>query len=83
MAHTWIEAVDGKVKCLPQIPGYVGVPNSAQDWLMPNHLNLPLAGELLVVGGAELVALGLAVVVDVFNVVDASPGKHWLYQSFW
>jgi hypothetical protein len=64
------------------MPGYVGVPNSAQDWLIPNHLNLPLAGELLVVGGAELVALGLAVVVDVFNVVDALPGKHWLYQSF-
>lgn len=58
------------------MPGYVGVPNSAQDWLIPNHLNLPLAGEVLVAAGAELV------VVEVLNVVEAPPGKHWLYQSF-
>ncbi len=45
---------------------------------MPNHLNLPLLADVLVVGGEEVVE-----VVEVFKVVAAVPGRHWLYQSFW
>jgi hypothetical protein len=70
---TWIDEREGNVKSLPQVPGKA-VPNSAQDWLMPNHLNLPLLGvaDVLEAGGEE--------VVDVTRVV-AAPGTHWLYQS--
>jgi hypothetical protein len=68
----------------------VSCPNSALDWLIPNHLNLPVLGvdEVLVAGAEDVVELGLAVVelvlavvVEVFSVVAAVPGKHWLYQS--
>jgi hypothetical protein len=70
-------------------------PNSAQDWLIPNHLNLPvLEVDEVLVAGAEDVVVELALtvvvelaltvvveVVEVFSVVAAVPGKHWLYQS--
>jgi hypothetical protein len=80
---TWIDEVDGKVKSLPQVPGYVPCPNSAHDWLIPSHLSLPLAAAEVVVAGAVEVDVGFVEVVDVFRVVESAPGRHWLYQSFW
>jgi hypothetical protein len=48
---------------------------------MPNHFNLLLL-VLLVAGAEEVVEVVPAlVVVDVFRVVAAVPGKHWLYLS--
>lgn len=76
--------LDGKVKWVPQVPGYVFSPNSAPASLTPNHLNLPDATLDVVVEGADEVVevdkVVLAVVVVVV-VVAAVPGKHWLYQS--
>jgi hypothetical protein len=68
LRRTWIDEVDGKVKSLPQVPGYVPEPNSAQDWLMPNHLNLPLE-EVEVLPDADDV-------VVIFRVVAAVLGTH-------
>ena len=78
------------MKCVPQTPGYVPWPNSAQDWLMPNHLNF-LEAEVLVAAADEEVVVDVLRVVEeevvdvlvlVAAVVPAAPWRHWLYQSF-
>lgn len=55
----------------PQTPGNLPSPNSATDWLMPNHLNLP---------GAEVGPGAEPVLVVVARVVVGDPppvpGKH-------
>jgi len=61
--------LSGKMNSVPQRPGKMPLPNSAPDWLAPNHLNLP-AGVLVGPG------LGAAVVVG-----PLLPGWHWWYHS--
>lgn len=61
---------------MPQTPGNLPSPNSATDWLMPNHLNLP---------GAEVGPGAVPVLVDVVRVVVGDPppvpGRHCEYLA--
>ncbi len=82
--HTSREVVEGKIKFVPQTPGYVPVPNSAPDSSTPSHLNFPVATAVAdVVVAVVLVDTAVvledevvAVVVLVVRVVGAVPGIH-------
>jgi hypothetical protein len=77
--RTWTAALSGKMNSTPHVPGYLPDPNSAPDWLTPNHLNFLAPGLLVEVEvGADDVEEDLVEVV----MVVAAPGWHWLYQSF-
>lgn len=82
MFHTWMAELDGKMKWVPQVPGYVSSPNSPPASLTPNHLNLPGATLDVVGEGPEVVEVDKVVLAVVVVVVAAVPGKHWLYQAF-
>lgn len=69
---TWMVLLSGKMKSLPQTPGYVPWPNSAPDSEAPTQLSLPSGVALFV---AVAPALVVAALVEVVRVVPA-PGTH-------